>query len=66
MDIDTWHFNTSNIVVQTNICVGEQVAISGINIVSEVGLNNGTWGKVIDIVYTNSKEPNNKHDYHLT
>ena len=51
--------------MQTGICVGVHVAISGINIVPEVGLYNSAQCKVINIVYTTSKGPNNKLHYYL-
>jgi hypothetical protein len=59
------HFKNQNLVLQTDICVGASVAISGINIVPEVGLYNGARGTVIDIVYDDVVGPNNKHQYHL-
>ena len=65
MALSMWHFNTSNIVAQTGICVGAHVAISGINIVLEVGLYNGARCKIITILYTNLEGPNNKQYYYL-
>ena len=37
--------------MQTDLCVGSPVAISGINILPKVGLCNGARGTLIDIVY---------------
>lgn len=59
------HFRSKNLVVQTDFCVGAKVALSGINIVPEVGLYNGARGTVIDIVYDDPAGPNNKDQYHL-
>ena len=51
--------------MQTDLCVGAPVAISGINILPEVGLYNGARGTLIDIVYDKGQNPNSKQDYHL-
>lgn len=59
------HFHSSNIVFHTDICVGAPVALTGINIVPEVGLYNGARGKIIDIIYDTVEGPNNKHQDHL-
>ena len=45
------HFNTSNIVLSTNLCVHAKVAIGGFNLLPEVGLYNGSRGKVVDFNY---------------
>jgi len=59
------HFQQSNIVLHTDICVGAPVALHGINIVPEAGLYNGARGKVVDIIYDSVEGPNNKHHDHL-
>lgn len=59
------HFKNCSLVLQTDLCVGAPVAISGINIVPEAGLYNGARGWVIDIVYDTVEGPNNKHKDHL-
>ena len=60
------HFRSKNLVLSTNLlCVGAPVAISGINVVPEVGLYISPGGIIIDIVYDIIFGPNNKHDYHL-
>ena len=59
------HFHNTNLVVNTDICVGSIVAINGINIVPEAGLYNGARGKIIDIKYDTGVGPNDKHNNHL-
>lgn len=54
------HFSQSNIVLQTDICVGASVSLSG-NIVPEAGLYNGGRGTVVDIKYNTVAGPNDKH-----
>ena len=51
--------------MQTDPCVRAPVAISGLNILPEVGLYNGARGTLIDIVYDEGQNPNSKQDYHL-
>ncbi len=53
-------------VLDTNLCIGATVAISGINIVPEIGLYNDTRGTIIDFIYTDICGPNNQHGPHLT
>lgn len=59
------HFDTSIMVLQTDICVGSIVALYGMNLVPEVGLYNGAHGTVVDFIYDDVCGPNNKHGDHL-
>lgn len=55
------HFKKNTVVLRGDICVGASVALSGINIVPEVGLYNGARGNVVDIKYDSVVGPNDKH-----
>ena len=59
------HFMTKRMVLETDLCVGATVALSGINIVPKAGLYNGGQGKLIDLVYKGPCRPNNEHGDHL-
>ena len=59
------HFDTSSMVLQTDICVGSIVALYGMNLVPEVGLYNGDHGTLIDFIYDDVCGPNHKHGNHL-
>ena len=59
------HFQKQWLVLKTDLCIGAMVAISCINYVSDLGLYNGAWGKIIDIVYNEGRNCNSKQDYHL-
>ena len=60
------HFHNSAYIRNTDICVGARVAITPYNILPEVGLYNGAYGKVVDIVYSDRPVgPNDKQNYHL-
>ena len=59
------HFTTSNMVLETDLCVGATNALSGINIVPEAGLYNGARGTLIDFIYRDPCGPNDKHGDHL-
>ena len=59
------HFTTTRMVLETDLCVGAKVALSGINIVPEAGLYNGAQGTVIDFIYENPCGSNDKHREHL-
>ena len=59
------HFTTKRMVLETDLCVGATVALSGINIVPEAGLYNGARGTLIDFIYDNPCGPNDKHGDHL-
>ena len=48
------HFNMTNYVKPTDICVGVGVAIKIVNHLPEIGLFNGAIGTGIDIVYRDS------------
>ena len=52
-------------VLECDLCVGEMVSLSGINIIPEAGLYNGARGRIIDFVYDNVCGPNDKHGGHL-
>ena len=55
------HFRGRKITEATDICVSARVAIDGLNFLPEIGLYNGAFGTVIDIVYKNRpKGPNDK------
>jgi hypothetical protein len=55
------HFRTKQMVLESDLCVGATVALSGINIVPEAGLYNGSRGTVIDFVYNTVCGPNDRH-----
>lgn len=60
------HFDRTPYNKNTDICVGARVAIAPYNIVPEVGLYNGAYGKVIEIVYSNRMAgPNDRNNNHL-
>jgi hypothetical protein len=61
------HFTTTKMVLQTDLCVGATVALSGVNIVPEAGLYNGARGQIVDFVYDNHQVcgPNDKQGDHL-
>ncbi|KAL7525051.1 hypothetical protein ACHAWF_001199, partial [Thalassiosira exigua] len=59
------HFNSTNMVLQTDLCIGSTVTLSGINIVPEAGLYNGARGIVIDFLFDEKTGPNNKDGDHL-
>ncbi|EJK63663.1 hypothetical protein THAOC_15666, partial [Thalassiosira oceanica] len=65
IQVNKKHFNTSNLVLSTDLCVRAKVAIGGINYVPELGLYNGARGEIVDIVYKTMAGPNNKHEDHL-
>ena len=52
-------------VLECDLCVGEMVSLSGINIVPEAVLYNKARGKLIDFIYDNVCGPNDKHGGHL-
>ena len=52
-------------VLETDLCVGATVGLSGNNIVPEAGLYNGARGKIIDFEYANPCGPNDTHGDHL-
>lgn len=55
------HFHDKKITHATDICVRARVAIDGYNFLPQIGLYNGAFGEVIDIVYKNRpKGPNDK------
>jgi len=55
------HFYNMKITHDTDICVGARVAIDGYNYLPEIGLYNGAFGTVQEIVYKNRpKGPNDK------
>ncbi len=53
-------------VLDTDLCSGATVAISGINIMTEIGLYNGTRVTLIDFIYKDVCIPNNQHGPHLS
>ena len=55
------HFKTKQMVLESDLCVGATVALSGMNIVPEAGLYNGARGKVIDFIYNTVCGPNDRH-----
>ena len=59
------HFATAKMVLQTDLCIGASVAISGINIVPEAGLYNGARGTIVDYVFDTVCGPNDKQGDHL-
>ena len=60
------HFEKqTNLVIHTDLCVGATVAISGQNIVPEVGLYNGARGTIVDFIYDSVCGPNDKQNDHL-
>lgn len=60
------HFaKQTNLVIHTDLCVGATVAISGQNIVPEVGLYNGARGTIVDFIYDTVCGPNDKQNDHL-
>ncbi len=60
------HFDQNSSDKHTNICIGAKVAISNVNFLPEIGLYNGAFGDVIEIVYNNRPVgPNDKQHYHL-
>ena len=52
-------------VLQTDLCIGASVEISGINIVPEAGLYNGARGTIVDYVFDTVCGPNDKQGDHL-
>ena len=54
------HFDEARNPSKAHICVGSKVSLVGVNIKPEWGLYHGTIGKVIDIVYENSKGPHHE------
>lgn len=59
------HFTTSRMVLETDLCVGATVALSGINVVPEAGLYNGARGTLVDFIYEDPYGPNDKNGEHL-
>lgn len=55
------HFKTKQMVLESDLCVGATVALSGLNIVPEAGLYNGARGEVIDFIYNTVCGPNDRH-----
>lgn len=57
------HFDSqTNLVVHTDLCVGATVALTGQNIVPEVGLFNGARGTIVDFIYDTVCGPNDKQN----
>ena len=60
------HFYNMKITHATDICVGARVAIDGYNFLPEIGLYNGAFGTVEEIVYKNRpRGPNDKENNSL-
>ncbi len=52
------YFDARSYDSHTDTCIGARVAISNVNILSEVGLYNGALGTVVEIIYhASQKDP---------
>ena len=62
--IDRTHFKYYSITHLTDIYVGVRVAIDDDNYLPEIGLYNGAYGTIIDIVYKNNQTTGPNHKEH--
>ena len=59
------HFNGKAIIRSNHLCIGARVTIDTLNYEPALGLYNGVFGTVVEIVYEDSVGPNKNNTYHL-